>query len=82
MAVAVRARITLEMRCVVDCERFGSGFVGKGQWRRVGGYEEDGASGRKGGLYRRRCESCGDETADVRITERNEGGLFADAWGF
>lgn len=70
--VAVRARITLEMRWAADCERFEGAYVEKGRWRRVMADDEKAAQTQGGGFCRRRYELCanGEPTVDVAETEK------------
>ena len=50
VTLAVRARITLEMRWVADCERFEREYVMKGRWRRIFVDDGDGVVGRQEGF--------------------------------
>ena len=59
VTLAVRAKITLEMRWAADCERFERKYVNKGRWRRIVVDEEDAVVGREEGFRRTNYETCG-----------------------
>lgn len=70
VTLAVRARITLEMRWVADCERFEREYVKKGRWRQAVVDEGDGVVGRQESFRRTVYETCGDWKTIVEATER------------
>ena len=59
VTLAVRARITLEMRWAADCERFEREYVNTGRWRRTVVDEGDAVIGREEGFCRTTYETCG-----------------------
>lgn len=76
VTLAVRARITLEMRGVADCERFECEYVGRRQWRRVTAditIAEDGTLDREEGSFcRRSYERCGNGGTVAGLAAREE----------
>ena len=71
-ALAVRARITLEMRWAADCERFEREYVEKGRWKRIVGDDEHAVVGREEGFRRTVYELCGDWKTAVEMTKKED----------
>ena len=79
VTLAVRARITLEMRWAADCERFERAYVEHGRWIRVGADVEDCPPGRDEGFCRRRYEMHG--SGDTSVEEKEMQKSFSAAIG-
>ena len=79
VTLAVRARITLEMRWAADCERFERAYVEHGRWTRIGADVEDYPPGRDEGFCRRRYEMLGN--GDTSVEEKEMQKSFSAAIG-
>lgn len=80
LVLATNARIRLEMRWAVDCERFEREYVEKGRWRRVVDNDENGASDRAGSFCHRSHDLCGDRKTVVETTGKGEGSRVCGKW--
>ena len=69
VTLAVRARITLEMRWAADCERFEREYVKRGRWRRIVIDDGEAVVGREEGFRRTVYELCGNWKTVVERTE-------------
>ena len=72
VTLAVRARITLEMRWAADCERFEREYVKRGQWRRIVVDDGEAVVGREKEFRRTVYELCGNWKTVVEVTETED----------
>ena len=72
VTLAVRARITLEMRWAADCERFEREYVKRGRWRRIVVDDGEAVVAREEGFRRTVYELYGSWKTVVGVTETED----------